>query len=68
MEAMMEGISSAHCWIKTNTMLRPTKLGTKGDGSDESGDEEAEIVIKLSSKDPNSPHNNIKYCSSLKGL
>ena len=28
-ETQMEGISSAHSWIKSNTMLRPTKLGKK---------------------------------------
>ena len=30
-ETQMEGISSAHSWIKSNTMLRPTKLGKKKD-------------------------------------
>ena len=28
-EALVEGVSSAHSWIKSNTMLRPTKLGKK---------------------------------------
>ena len=60
-EGMMEGISSAHSWIKTNTMLRPTKLGKKGgDGSDDSGDEEEDILIALTSKDPNIPKTSIK--------
>ena len=45
-EGMLEGISSAHSWIKTNTMLRPTKLGKKGEGSDESGDDEEDILTK----------------------
>ena len=31
-ETQMEGISSAHSWIKSNTMLRPTKLGKKKGG------------------------------------
>ena len=60
MEVMMEGISSAHSWIKTNTMLRPTKLGKKGEGSDDSGDEEEDIVISLTSKNPNISHNCVK--------
>ena len=60
-ESMVEGISSAHCWIKSNTMLRPTKLGKKGEGSDESGDEEEDILISLTSRDPNTLGNNIKY-------
>ena len=58
---MLEGISSAHIWIKTNTMLRPTKLGKKGEGSDESGDDEEDIMIYLTSRDPNLPGRNIKY-------
>jgi hypothetical protein len=59
-EGMLEGISSAHSWIKTNTMLRPTKLGKKGEGSDDSGDEEEDILIALTSKDPNTPKSSIK--------
>ena len=39
-EGMLEGISSAHSWIKTNTMLRPTKMGKNGKGSDKRGDDE----------------------------
>ena len=59
-EGMLEGISSAHSWIKTNTMLRPTKLGKKGDGSDDSGDEEEDILISLTSRDPNVPKASVK--------
>lgn len=60
-EGMLEGISSAHSWIKTNTMLRPTKLGKKGDGSDDSGDEEEDILISLTSRDPNVPKASVKF-------
>ena len=28
---ILEGISSLHSWIKTQTMIRPTKLGKKKD-------------------------------------
>ena len=66
MEAMLEGISSAHSWIKAQSMLRPTKLGKKGgDGSDESGDEEEDILISLASKDPNIPRSSIKYQTNI---
>ena len=30
---ILEGISSLHSWIKTQTMIRPTKLGRKKDDS-----------------------------------
>ena len=30
---ILEGISSLHSWIKTQTMIRPTKLGKKKDDS-----------------------------------
>ena len=30
---ILEGISSLHSWIKTQTMIKPTKLGKKKDDS-----------------------------------
>ena len=30
---ILEGISSLHSWIKTQTMIRPTKLGKKREDS-----------------------------------
>ena len=53
--SMLAGISCAHSWIKTQTMIRPTKLGKKrGDGSDEdSGEEDDDIAIVLTSQNPN---------------
>lgn len=42
-ETQMEGISSAHSWIKSNTMLRPTKLGKKKAGG--GGIEEQRSII-----------------------
>ena len=52
---ILEGISSLHSWIKTQTMIRPNKLAVKRDGSVYSGDEEDEdeVVISLTSRDPN---------------
>ena len=51
---ILEGISSLHSWIKTQTMIRPTKLGVKRDGSVGFSDEEDEdVVISLTSRDPN---------------
>ncbi len=29
---ILEGISSLHSWIKTQTMIRPTKLNSRKDG------------------------------------
>ena len=53
-KSMLGGISCAHSWIKTQTMIRPTKLGkTRGDGSDESGEEDDDVAIVLTSRDPN---------------
>ena len=52
---ILEGISSLHSWIKTQTMIRPAKLGSvkrEGVGFDED-DEDDDIVISLTSKDPN---------------
>ena len=65
-ETQMEGISSAHSWIKSNTMLRPTKLGKKkgggggGDGTDDEDDDEADIMIMLTSDNPNTAGNDVR--------
>ena len=59
---MLAGISCAHSWIKTQTMIRPTKLGrNRGDGSDESGEEDDDINIVLTSKDPNISYGRIRF-------
>ena len=52
---ILEGISSLHSWIKTQTMIRPAKLGgVKREGAGfEEDDEDDDIVISLTSKDPN---------------
>ena len=48
---IIEGISSVHSWIKAQTMVRPTNIGRSG--SNDSDDEEEDIQIFLSSRDPN---------------
>ena len=48
---VMEGISSVHSWIKAQTMVRPSNIGRTG--SHDSDDEEEDIQILLSSRDPN---------------
>ena len=51
---LVEGVSSAHSWIKAQTMIRPTKLGAKKrDEDDEDGEEDNEIQITLTSRNPN---------------
>ena len=61
-EALVEGVSSAHSWIKSNTMLRPTKLSRKkGDGSDGEDDDEADILILITSRIPNTRGNEIRF-------
>ena len=55
------GISSAHSWIKTQTMLRPTKLGKNKESSQDSDDEEEDILISLTSEDPNSSFGKVRY-------
>ena len=66
-ETQMEGISSAHSWIKSNTMLRPTKLSRKkGDGSDGEDDDEADILILITSRIPNTRGNQVK-CVEVAG-
>ena len=48
---ILEGISSLHSWIKTQTMIRPTKLGVKRtDSGGFSDDEEEDVVISLTSR------------------
>ena len=60
-QVMIEGISSAHSWIKTQTMLRPTKLGKNREGSEESGDDDEDVItICLSSRDPNAPYGKLR--------
>ena len=51
---LVEGVSSAHSWIKAQTMIRPTKLGAKKrDEDNEDGEEDNEIQITLTSRNPN---------------
>merc|ERR550519_2698019 len=49
---ILEGISSLHSWIKTQTMIRPTKLGKKKDDMSFDDDDDEDVVISLCSKDP----------------
>ena len=59
-EGMVEGVSSAHSWIKVQTMIRPTKLGTKRDpDEDEDGDDDNDIQIMLTSRNPNDSYSQI---------
>lgn len=48
---VIEGISSVHSWIKAQTMVRPSNIGRTG--SHDSEDDEEDITIFLSSRDPN---------------
>ena len=77
LETQMEGVSSAHSWIKSNTMLRPTKLGKKkganaggggGEGSEDDDDDEADIMIMLTSANPNHAGNDVRLNLSVDGL
>ena len=55
-EELVEGVSSAHSWIKVQTMIRPTKLGKKRgaeDDDDDDGEESSEILLTLTSRNPN---------------
>merc|ERR1712106_451583 len=49
---ILEGISSLHSWIKTQTMIRPTTLGKKKDDMSFDDDDDEDVVISLCSKDP----------------
>ena len=48
---VIEGISSVHSWIKAQTMVRPSNIGRTG--SHDSEDDEEDVLIYLSSRDPN---------------
>ena len=51
---ILEGISSLHSWIKTQTMIRPSKVGgVKVNTGFDEDDEDDDVVISLTSKDPN---------------
>ena len=55
---ILEGISSLHSWIKTQTMIRPAKLGPGAGGKregydDEEEEEDDDVIIPLTSRDPN---------------
>ena len=45
---ILEGISSLHSWIKTQTMIRPTKLGKKKDDSFDDVSEIRNVAIIMS--------------------
>ena len=45
---ILEGISSLHSWIKTQTMIRPTKLGKKREDSfDDVSDEDNVMTVTM---------------------
>ena len=47
-------------------MIRPTKLGkTRGDGSDESGEEDDDVAIVLTSRDPNVSYGRLWWFNKL---
>ena len=59
---LVEGVSSAHSWIKAQTMIRPTKLGAKKrDDDDEDGEEDNEIDITLTSRNPNDSFYQVRW-------
>nr|XP_040567096.1 dynein intermediate chain 1, axonemal-like isoform X1 [Lepeophtheirus salmonis] len=65
---ILEGISSLHSWIKTQTMIRPSTKSTKGKGGATGGnvlavkeDLDEEVVISLNAKDPLAPTDLVRF-------
>ena len=60
---ILEGISSLHTWIKSQTMIRPAKLGgvKREGGVFEEEDEDDEMVISLTSRDPNTSGSQVRW-------
>ncbi len=60
---ILEGISSLHTWIKSQTMIRPAKLGAvkREGGVFEEEDEDDEMVISLTSRDPNISSSQVRW-------
>ena len=60
---ILEGISSLHTWIKSQTMIRPAKLGgvKREGGVFEEEDEDDEMVISLTSRDPNTSSSQVRW-------
>ena len=55
----MSGIHSLHSWIKSQTMLKPSKIKEKScDLADE--EEEAEVVIRLTALNPQTSRNIVR--------
>ena len=61
LEGMVEGVSSAHSWIKAQTMIRPVTLGAvrATEDDDEEGDDNNEILITLTSRNPNDSYSQV---------
>lgn len=62
----MEGISSLHSWIKTQTMIRPAKLGPGAGGKregydDDEEEEDDDVIIPLTSRDPNMSLSQVRW-------
>ena len=65
-QSILEGINSLHTWIKTQTMIKPTKMEKKkANPEDDNGviedDEEDEVVISLKAKDPQAARNVVRF-------
>ena len=50
-QGILEGISSLHSWIKTQTMIRPSKMFKNKKEAVTIVEEDEDVVISLSSKD-----------------
>ncbi|TRY67482.1 hypothetical protein TCAL_05969 [Tigriopus californicus] len=59
---ILEGISSLHSWIKTQTMIRPTPKISRGklNGTYEE-DADEDVVITLTAKNPQAPKNVVRF-------
>ena len=58
-EKIIQGISSLHSWIKTQTMIKPSKISRQHSREDEEDEDEPEVVIHLDSFNPQAARNDV---------
>ena len=51
-KTILQGISSLHSWIKTQTMIKPSKISRQHSREEDEDEDEPEVVIHLDSFNP----------------
>ena len=64
-KTILQGISSLHSWIKTQTMIKPSKISRQHSREEEEDEDEPEVVIHLTSLNPQASRKYYLLCNGI---